>query len=143
MRPTPGPLTRGLAAVAGVGAAVELFAFAERHPDSPLGHAVHGPGYEIQRLVSTREPSPSSSRSALRPSMKFYGPRTRLPIGLEVTAFLGVDNYEEFLNNVLIPWSPILLLSVIIYFMWRTLKLMPRTKPQEISPRSRSAVHVE
>ena len=56
--PEAGPLTRGLAAVAGVGAAVELFAYAERHPDSGLGKAVHGPGYEIQRLVSTREPTP-------------------------------------------------------------------------------------
>lgn len=56
--PQAGPLTRGLAAVAGVGAAVELFAYAERHPDSGLGKAVHGPGYEIQRLVSTREPTP-------------------------------------------------------------------------------------
>jgi uncharacterized protein YqhQ len=55
--PDAGPLTRALAAVAGVGAAVEMFAFAERHPDSALGHAVHGPGYEIQRLVSTREPT--------------------------------------------------------------------------------------
>ena len=55
--PDAGPLTRGLAAVAGIGAAVELFAYAERNPDSALGHAVHGPGYEIQRLVSTREPT--------------------------------------------------------------------------------------
>jgi uncharacterized protein YqhQ len=55
--PDAGPLTRGLAAVAGVGAAVELFAYAERHPESAVGKAVHGPGYEIQRLVSTREPS--------------------------------------------------------------------------------------
>ena len=54
----PGPLARGIAALAGVGAAVELFVFAERHPDSAVGRAVHGPGYEIQRLVSTREPSP-------------------------------------------------------------------------------------
>jgi uncharacterized protein YqhQ len=54
----PGPLARGIAALAGVGAAVELFVFAERNPDSPLAKAVHGPGYEIQRLVSTREPSP-------------------------------------------------------------------------------------
>ena len=59
---------------------------------------------------------------------------------LDVTAFLGVNSYDEFLNNILIPWSPILLLTVIIYFMWRTLRLMPRTKPQEISPRSRSAI---
>jgi uncharacterized protein YqhQ len=53
----PGPLTRGLAALAGVGGAVELFVFAERNPDSAVGRAVHGPGYEIQRLFSTREPT--------------------------------------------------------------------------------------
>jgi uncharacterized protein YqhQ len=56
--PEPGPLARGIAAVAGVGGAVELFVFAERNPESPLGKAVHGPGYEIQRRVSTREPTP-------------------------------------------------------------------------------------
>ena len=33
-----------------------------------------------------------------------------------------------------------MLILVIGYFMWRTLKLMPRTKPQEITPRSKSAV---
>ena len=53
----PGPVARALAALAGVGVAVEVFAYAERHPDSTLGRAVHGPGYEIQRLVSTREPT--------------------------------------------------------------------------------------
>jgi uncharacterized protein YqhQ len=54
----PGPVARGLAGLAGVGAAVELFVFAERNPDSAVGRAVHGPGHEIQRLVSTREPTP-------------------------------------------------------------------------------------
>jgi uncharacterized protein YqhQ len=54
----PGPLARGLAALAGVGGAVELFVFAERNPDSALGRAVHGPGFEIQRRFSTREPTP-------------------------------------------------------------------------------------
>jgi uncharacterized protein YqhQ len=53
----PGPVARSLAALAGVGGAVELVVFAERNPDSVLARAVHGPGYEIQRLVSTREPS--------------------------------------------------------------------------------------
>ena len=58
----PGRATRArwpaaVAALAGVGGAVEVFAFAERNPDSALARAVHGPGYEIQRLVSTREPT--------------------------------------------------------------------------------------
>ena len=53
----PGPVARGAVAVAGVGLSVELFAFAERNPDSALGQAVHLPGYEIQRHLSTREPT--------------------------------------------------------------------------------------
>jgi uncharacterized protein YqhQ len=54
----PGPVARGAATLLSVGAAVELFVYAERNPESPVGQAVHGPGYEIQRLVSTREPTP-------------------------------------------------------------------------------------
>jgi uncharacterized protein YqhQ len=53
----PGPVARGIAALAAVGGAVELFAYAERHPDSALGRAIQGPGYEIQRAFSTREPT--------------------------------------------------------------------------------------
>jgi uncharacterized protein YqhQ len=53
----PGPVVRGGVALAGVGTAVELFAYAERNPASAIGRAVHGPGHEIQRLVSTREPT--------------------------------------------------------------------------------------
>jgi cell division protease FtsH len=48
--------------------------------------------------------------------------------------------YDEFLDQILIPWAPVILLLAIVYFMWRTLKLMPRTKPQEISPKSKSAI---
>jgi uncharacterized protein YqhQ len=53
----PGPVARAIAALAGVGGAVELFVFAERNPDSALARAVHGPGFEIQRRFSTREPT--------------------------------------------------------------------------------------
>jgi uncharacterized protein YqhQ len=54
----PGPIHRALGAVAGTGVAVEIFAYAERHPESAAGRAVHKLGYEIQRVLSTREPSP-------------------------------------------------------------------------------------
>ena len=53
----PGPLVRGATALAGVGAAVELFVYSERNPESAVARAVHGSGYEIQRRVSTREPT--------------------------------------------------------------------------------------
>ena len=53
----PGPLPRALAGAGSVSGAVELFAYAERHPDSALGRAIHRVGHEIQRLFSTREPT--------------------------------------------------------------------------------------
>ena len=70
----PGPVARALAALAGVGGAVELFVFAERNPDSRVGRAIHGPGYEIQRLFSTREPTAGAARGrASRPCKRSYG----------------------------------------------------------------------
>ena len=53
----PGPTARGLAALASVSAAVELFAYAERAPDSPLGRGIHATGHELQRILSTAEPT--------------------------------------------------------------------------------------
>jgi uncharacterized protein YqhQ len=53
----PGPVARSAAALAGVGAAVELFVYSDRKPDSPVARGVHGAGHEIQRRFSTREPT--------------------------------------------------------------------------------------
>ena len=36
---------------------MELFVYAERNPAGAVGRAVHGPGHEIQRRLSTREPT--------------------------------------------------------------------------------------
>jgi uncharacterized protein YqhQ len=54
----PGPLARAAVALAGAGAAVELFVYAERNPEAAVSRAVHTTGHEIQRRVSTREPTP-------------------------------------------------------------------------------------
>jgi uncharacterized protein YqhQ len=53
---------RGPAAEAAVGlgsaaAAVEIFVWGERHPDSRLTKLLRRPGHEIQRAVGTREPT--------------------------------------------------------------------------------------
>lgn len=78
----PGAAVRAAAGVASVSGAVELFAFAERKPESALGRALHAVGYEIQRLLSTREPTPeqlevgtAALREVLRAEAKAQGPR--------------------------------------------------------------------
>lgn len=53
---SPGRVTQSLSGVAGLSLSVETFVHAERHPDSPLGRAVHFSGDAIQRLFATREP---------------------------------------------------------------------------------------
>jgi uncharacterized protein YqhQ len=52
----PGPLAGGAVALASTAAAVEVFAWTERNARSPIARALKRPGYEIQRLVGTREP---------------------------------------------------------------------------------------
>jgi uncharacterized protein YqhQ len=53
---------RGPAAEAAIGlgsaaVAVEVFAWGERHPDSNLTRLMRRPGFEIQRVIGTREPT--------------------------------------------------------------------------------------
>jgi uncharacterized protein YqhQ len=53
---------RGPAAEAAIGlgsaaVAVEVFAWGERHPDSGLTRLMRRPGFEIQRVIGTREPT--------------------------------------------------------------------------------------
>jgi cell division protease FtsH len=40
----------------------------------------------------------------------------------------------------IVTWVPILFMGLLVFFIWRTLKLMPRTKPQQIKPQSDSAI---
>src|SRR5918997_3177973 len=72
---------RGAAAEAVVGlgsaaVAVEVFAWGERHPDSALTRLLRRPGFEIQRAVGTREPTPEQlevGRAALTEILRVEG----------------------------------------------------------------------
>lgn len=54
--------SRGLARVAGavsaMGVSVEVFAWMGRHPGNPIARALARPGHELQRRLSTAEPTP-------------------------------------------------------------------------------------
>ena len=49
-------LAGGAVALASTAAAVEVFAWTERHADSSITRALKRPGFELQRLIGTREP---------------------------------------------------------------------------------------
>jgi uncharacterized protein YqhQ len=52
----PGPVAGAGVAVASTAAAVEVFAWCERNSRTRLARALRRPGFELQRLIGTREP---------------------------------------------------------------------------------------
>ncbi|MGE5635703.1 MAG: DUF1385 domain-containing protein [Nocardioidaceae bacterium] len=52
-----GPAAEAAVGIGSAAVAVEAFVWAERHPDSVTARALRRPGFEIQRLVGTREPT--------------------------------------------------------------------------------------
>src|SRR5207247_1038192 len=39
-----------------------------------------------------------------------------------------------------LTWMPILLMMALVFLVWRTLRMMPRSKPQVIKPSSQSSI---
>ncbi|WP_028057265.1 DUF1385 domain-containing protein [Candidatus Solirubrobacter pratensis] len=52
----PSALAGGVVALASTAAAVEVFAWSERHADTTVARALKRPGFELQRALGTREP---------------------------------------------------------------------------------------
>src|SRR4051795_174777 len=44
------------------------------------------------------------------------------------------------IESAIITWAPIIFMGLLVFFIWKTLKLMPKTKPQEITPDSKSSI---
>ena len=55
--PAVRPAARALGALGAMGAAVEVFAWMNRHPRNPLARALARPGHELQAHLSTAEPT--------------------------------------------------------------------------------------
>jgi uncharacterized protein YqhQ len=53
----PSPLAGAAVQLASLGAAVEVFAWSERHGETALARVLRRPGHELQRVIGTREPT--------------------------------------------------------------------------------------
>src|SRR3954469_17988606 len=47
--------------------------------------------------------------------------------------------WDQISNNLL-TWGPMAFMALIVFFLWRTMKLMPKTKPLELKPDSIGSV---
>src|SRR3954471_12952301 len=60
-----------------------------------------------------------------------------------MTTEIPVASFPSFIQDFALTWLPVmffLLMLVVVYLLWRTVKLMPRVKPMAITPGSSSAV---
>jgi uncharacterized protein YqhQ len=72
----PGPLAGGAVAIASTAVAVEVFAWCERNAGTALARGLRRPGFEIQRLLGTREPDERQlevGRAALQEILRAEG----------------------------------------------------------------------
>jgi cell division protease FtsH len=52
---------------------------------------------------------------------------------------LGLTFFDQ-LQNWALTWLPLLLMCALVWLVWRTLRMMPQTKPQVIKPTSSSSI---
>jgi cell division protease FtsH len=51
-------------------------------------------------------------------------------------AFFSYDDLQSFA----LTWLPLILMALLVFLVWRTLKVVPRTKPQQIRPETKLEV---
>src|SRR6266508_2845350 len=61
----------------------------------------------------------------------------RMPMGDVMGA---VAHFLDRLPGLSLAWLPLVFFGFIVYLLWRTLQLMPRVKPQTITPHSKTSV---
>ncbi|HEX6022130.1 MAG TPA: ATP-dependent zinc metalloprotease FtsH [Solirubrobacter sp.] len=67
---------------------------------------------------------------------------TPVPTKTPVPTDFSVDtmSWWDHVEPLILTWFPILFMALIVFFLWRMMKLMPRTKPQEIKPDSEGSI---
>src|SRR5918997_2296083 len=54
-------------------------------------------------------------------------------MSMEAVAWYQIESW-------VVVWVPIIFMGLLVFLIWRTMKLMPRTKPQQIKPESNASV---
>src|SRR5436305_1406718 len=71
------------------------------------------------------------------------GARFSLQEAMPMTQAMPVASFGSFVQNFALTWLPVMffgLMVVVVVLLWRTVKLMPRVKPTELTPGSSPSV---
>jgi cell division protease FtsH len=61
------------------------------------------------------------------------------PFAAIQAAVSGGPSIWSVIEGYVLTWAPIIFMALICIVLWRTMKLMPRTKPQQLKPESKSS----
>lgn len=78
-----GPIVNAAVTLGSAAVAVEVFVWAERHRETTLARAIKRPGYEMQRLFATREPTTEQlevGRAAMAEILELETPGSPAPL---------------------------------------------------------------
>src|ERR1041385_51911 len=62
------------------------------------------------------------------------------PFAAVQMAISGGPSLWDTIESYVLTWAPIIFMALICIVLWRTMKLMPRTKPQQLKPESKSSI---
>src|SRR5687768_1478290 len=62
--------------------------------------------------------------------------------GVTVSEDPGWFNWDA-IQDWILTWFPIIFMGLLVFVLWRTMRMMPRTKPQEIKADSKSSTRWE
>ena len=70
----------------------------------------------------------------------YYTFATTVPAPTKPPAAVEDMSWWDHIEPLILTWFPILFMALIVFFLWRMMKLMPKTKPQEIKPDSEGSI---
>src|SRR6478752_2610475 len=77
------------------------------------------------------------------PAVDFLATPTPAPSPTPIPTAIAVApdvSWWDRVEPIIFNWAPIFFMGLIVVFLWRTMKLMPKTKPQEIKPDSAGSI---
>ena len=72
-------------------------------------------------------------------TFRLYSPQPAPKAKAAVAVPSGPSTWDHVEANIQ-EWGPLVFMALIVFFLWRSLKLMPKTKPQQLKPESKSSI---
>src|SRR5215475_7328547 len=78
--------------------------------------------------------------TVVAPTPTPYPSSTPVATSFDMPSAAHLSLWSDKIQPAIFNWAPIVFMLVLVLLIWRTMKLMPKTKPQEIKPDSKASI---